>query len=342
MKPIRLAIADDSSFVRKVLARMLAEERRIDVVGLAASGEELLARLAEWRPDVITLDLAMPGIGGLLTLDAIVAQTSIPVLILSTHAGRGAPQTLEALHRGAVDFVDKQQYSLVDFRALRDVLIERILAVGAAGAGPRPAAPPLAAQTLPPRSGAVELVVVGASTGGPPAIEAILEAIGADLPVPLVIAQHMPAGFTRAFADRLNARLPIEVREARGGDVLRANCVLVAPAGAHTRIVVDQVGLRRVAVSTEPIRPSSPSVDELFESAAETVGAGVLGVLLTGMGRDGASGLREIVVQGGTALIQDRQSSVVWGMPGAAAALGFPHQLASLAAIGPRLRELWG
>lgn len=318
---------------------MLRDEPRIVVVGLAASGEELLAHLDEWQPDVITLDLAMPGIGGLGTLDSIVARRPTPVIILSTHAGHGAPQTLEALHRGAADFVDKQQYSLIDFRSLRDVLVERILAVTAA----IQAAVPVRQVRATPRHKpeALELIVLGTSTGGPPAVERILTDLGANLPVPLIVAQHMPEGFTRAFADRLNARLPLEVREARSGEPLTAGRVLIAPAGQHLRVVRGDATLE-VALDAEPRdAPNHPSVDELFRSAAAAVGPAAVGVLLTGMGRDGALGLQELARRGALALIQDRPSSVVWGMPGAAVALGFPHELLPLEQIGSRLRQLW-
>lgn len=341
MKPIRLAVADDSTFVRMAIARMLRDEPRIEVVGLAASGEELLAHLDNWRPDAITLDLAMPGIGGLGALMRILARGPMPVLILSTHAGRGAPQTLEALHLGAADFVDKQQYSLVDFRSLKEVLTERILAIVAKA---EPAAPVKSTMRVGTgTSGAVNLVVLGASTGGPPAVERILVDLGDDLPVPLIVAQHMPEGFTRAFADRLNARLPLAVGEARDGEVLQAGRVLIAPAGQHLRVVVRREdGARVVVLDVEPRDAANrPSVDELFRSSAEVAGSGAVGVLLTGMGRDGAEGLRELVRRGGLALVQDRATSVVWGMPGAAVGLGITHEEVALGAIGARLRALW-
>jgi two-component system chemotaxis response regulator CheB len=271
----------------------------------------------------------------------ILARGPMPVLILSTHAGRGAPQTLEALHLGAADFVDKQQYSLVDFRSLKEVLTERILAIVAKAEPVVPAKPPRRPVTA--AAGAVSLVVLGASTGGPPAVERILVDLGEDLPVPLIVAQHMPEGFTRAFADRLNARLPLAVGEARDGEVLQPGRVLIAPAGQHLR-----VGPRRedgawaVVLDVEPREAANrPSVDELFRSAAHLAGRGAVGVVLTGMGRDGAEGLREVVGQGGLALVQDRATSVVWGMPGAAVGLGIVHEEHPLGAIGGRLRALW-
>jgi two-component system chemotaxis response regulator CheB len=224
---IRVAVADDSSFIRRALARILSEENGIQLVGTAVSGEELLDHLGRWRPDAIILDLSMPGMGGLPTLDRIMATRPTPVIILSTHSKRDAPQTIEALHRGAMDFVDKQEYSLVDFDALRGVLLEKLRQVtGMVGDEPddeplphgpyaepgRPAGTgSLAAQM---GTGEIQVVLLGASTGGPPAIERILKDLGPSINVPVAVVQHMPAGFTRAFAERLNAYLPLQVSEA--------------------------------------------------------------------------------------------------------------------------------
>ena len=226
---IRVAVADDSSFIRRALARILSEENGIQLVGTAVSGEELLDHLERWRPDAIILDLSMPGMGGLPTLDRIMATWPTPVIILSTHSKRDAPQTIEALHRGAMDFVDKQEYSLVDFDALRGVLLEKLRQVtgmvgdepddgslppiptsfpephrapgvpaGQTGAGP-------ASLVSPASPAEIKIALLGASTGGPPAIERILRDLGASISVPVAVVQHMPAGFTASLASRLDS-----------------------------------------------------------------------------------------------------------------------------------------
>lgn len=203
MKPVRLAIVDDARFIRDALRRLLATEPRIAVVGTAASGAELLRHLDAWSPDVVTLDLEMPELDGLETLDRLMADRPLPVVILSTRSGAGAPQTIEALARGAVDFIDKEAYSLVDFEALRSVLVQKILTVarpqetgrGAVPAGEGPGAIP---------NQRFDLVVIGASTGGPRAVETVLGDLGHSVPVPIVVVQHMPPGFTEAFAARLD------------------------------------------------------------------------------------------------------------------------------------------
>ena len=337
--PLRLAVVDDSAFVRKAIERMLAGEPRIAVVGTAASGEELLANLERWAPDVITLDLSMPGIGGLVTLDRVMALRPTAVIILSTHAGRGAPQTIEALHRGAADFIDKQQYSLLDFGALREVLAEKVLAVtgqGGSSHGRRAAAAPALAEP----AGRYEALLIGASTGGPPAIERVLTDLGPDCHVPVLVVQHMPQGFTRAFAERLNTHLPLEVREADAEMPALPGRVFIAPGGRHLRLGRDGERL----VCTLSAKPDGvahrPSVDELFLSALDALGARCAAVLLTGMGRDGAEGMRQLARAGAFTVAQDEASSVVFGMPGAAVALQAAREVLPLARIGGRLREV--
>ncbi|MDX1630900.1 MAG: chemotaxis-specific protein-glutamate methyltransferase CheB [Thermoanaerobaculia bacterium] len=352
MRPIRLAVVDDSSFVRKALERMLRDENRVEVVGTAVSGEELLANLEDWDPDVITLDLSMPGIGGLVTLDRVMAIRPTPVIILSTHAGKGAPQTIEALHRGAADFIDKQRYSLLDFSALREVLVEKIVAVTRRQEGIEPGRRPktLPSEAGPPAESRVvemgevspfELLLIGASTGGPPAIERLLGDLGERCPVPVVIVQHMPVGFTRAFAERLNVHLPLEVHEVRDRDVLHSNRVYIAPAGHHVRVTRE--GGRLIGrLSLEPEDSTHrPSVDELFRSARESLGPRIAAVLLTGMGRDGAEGLAALAGAGAYTVAQQEASCVVYGMPRAAVSLGGAREILPLEEIGPRIRGLF-
>lgn len=355
MTDLRVAIADDSTFIRKAVARMLTQEPGVELVGSASCGEELLENLAFWRPDVVILDLSMPGMGGLPTLDGIMALRPVPVIILSTHSKKDAPQTIEALHRGAVDFIDKQQYSLVDFDALRHILLEKIrLAVGVAGPPPvlpaspaPPAAVPSPALPSPVSPVSREIVLIGASTGGPPAIEQILQDLGPAIPIPIVVAQHMPSGFTRAFAERLNAYLPLQVREAVDGEPLLPSTVYIAPGGIHLRIGRDgregrelHGGLRALLSRSPEGLLHRPSVDLLFFSGAEVTMHRTLALLLTGMGHDGAEGMVRLVGAGAYTLAQDEETSVVWGMPRAALTAGGVCEILPLAGIGARLREL--
>ena len=348
MKRIRLAVVDDSSFVRKALARMMEDHPQVTVVGSAACGEELLDNLERWRPDVVTLDLTMPGLGGLATLDRIMARHPLPVIILSTHSAQDAPLTIEALHRGAVDFVDKQRYSMLDFKGLRTALVEKIVQVASRCSEQ---APPRrdrsGAQEKAPASewarggeGPFSVLLIGASTGGPPAIQRVLQDLGPSLPVPAAVVQHMSAGFTKAFADRLDAQLPFPVREAVHGHPFERGTVHIAPSGTHLRL--GREGARVITLLTDQPEgvPHRPSVDVLFDSGAVVYGPFSLAVLLTGMGKDGARGLARLAFQGAHTLSQDESSCVVYGMPKAAAEIGAVKEELPLEAIGPRVADL--
>jgi two-component system chemotaxis response regulator CheB len=344
MSAVRVAIVDDALFIREGLRRLLGDERAIEVVGAAASGEELLAQLEAWAPDVITLDLHMPGMGGLATLDRLMARRPVPVIILSTHSGAGAPLTVEALGRGAADFIDKEAYSLVDFEALRAVLVEKILHVTGQPPDATPNRTPMAARTEwvrgPGTVGRFQLVVIGASTGGPRAVEQLLLELGADVPVPIVVAQHMPPGFTAAFAERLNRNLPLRVVEGAEASRLAAGVAYIAPAGRHTRLLRGPDGPTLTLVDHVPGAANFPSVDELFGSAAAVGGAACVAVLLTGMGRDGALGMAQLWRAGAHTIAQDEGSCVVYGMPRAAVEAGAAREVLPLHAIGSRVRDL--
>jgi two-component system chemotaxis response regulator CheB len=337
-----VAIVDDSLFVREALRRLLGDHDRLAVAGAAASGEELVANLERWRPDVVTLDLAMPGWGGLETLDRLRALWPVPVIVLSTHSGAGAALAVEALQRGAVDVLDKEAYSLVDFDALRGVLVERILAVAGArvravAAVPAPAAPGGGAPPEP--AGRIAAVRVGASTGGPPAVERVLRGMGAEVPAPVLVVQHMPRGFTRAFAERLDGVLPLRVREAEDGMRLEPGHVYVAPAGRDLTIAPSAEG-RRAQLADAPVGALyAPSVDALFGSA-RPLGEAVVAALLTGMGRDGAEGMAALRAAGGHTIAQDEGTCVVYGMPRAAVESGAAAEVLPLERIGARIGDL--
>jgi two-component system chemotaxis response regulator CheB len=338
VSPVRVAVADDSPFIRKVLARMLEEQADLDLVGTAARGEELLDHLDEWCADLIILDLAMPGIGGLATLDEIMLRRPTPVLILSENLRGGAQLAVEALHRGAVDVVDKRGLSLVDFEALRKSLVGRIRQLASGELHVLPPEEP-AGPAAPPRQPASPpaLLLLGASTGGPPAIERVLRDLGLQPHVPTIVAQHMPAGFTRAFAARLAAHLALDVREAADG-LLQAGHVYVAPGGFHTAVERRRNRFfAHLAATTDRVQPS---VDHLFTSAAEAAGQHAVAVLLTGMGEDGARGMAALARTGAYTIAQDEATSVVFGMPRAAILAGAVRETLPLSQIGGRLREL--
>jgi two-component system, chemotaxis family, protein-glutamate methylesterase/glutaminase len=338
---IRVFVVDDSTFARRSIARVLGADPGIKVVGEAASGTEALVRVPAASPDVVTLDLAMPGMDGLATLRGLLARDpALRVLMLSMHTREGAEATLEALAAGAVDFVDKSRFGMMEFDGLGRELRERIKALatvrwgdglgraanGATGSTRRPGESAAGPSVRPP----MDLCVLGASTGGPAAIQYVLEALPAAFPLPLAIVQHMPPGFTGPFARRLDQRCRLRVREAEDGDRLEPGRVLIAPAGLHLRVN----GNLAVTLSSEPAQARHvPSVDVLMLSAARARPGRVLGVLLTGMGDDGADGMATIHAQGGITLAESEASCVVYGMPRAAWERGAVTRLLPLPAL---------
>jgi two-component system chemotaxis response regulator CheB len=270
-----------------------------------------------------------------------------PVIILSSLAQETAPLTIEALHRGAVDFIDKQRYSLVDFRSLSEVLLEKILQIVPAAKdvdreveASVPTAPVASPRRQPTVTSDFDALLIGASTGGPLAIQTVLEALGETFHPPVVIVQHMPSGFTTAFAERLNSHLPFSVREASSGDRLMPYTTYLAPGGRHLSLAKSNDNLTVFLSQADDASLHCPSVDRLFSSAAEVLGPRALAVLLTGMGRDGADGLAFLADRGAYTVAQDEATSIVFGMPRAAIEQGAVREVLPLQQIGPRISEL--
>jgi two-component system chemotaxis response regulator CheB len=325
VRPIRVLVVDDSAFVRQALARMLGSEPDLEVVGFAGDGREGVEKARVLQPDVVTLDIQMPRMGGLEALEQIMLESPVPVLLLSSLTREGGDVTLRGLELGAMDFVDKSsvqgQMNLLGLaeelrakiRALAGVPRERIV---------RPPAELRPASAAPHKRGA-DVVVIGTSTGGPPALQAIIPRLPANLSSAILVVQHMPVGFTRSLADRLAARSALRVREAEDGEVIRPGHVLIAPAGRHLKVRKRGGGPARVWLDEEPRSAlHRPSVDVLMTSAARAYGRRVLGVVLTGMGSDGVEGLRAIRSSGGRTLAESEETCVIYGMPKAAVEAG--------------------
>ncbi len=326
MPPIRVLVVDDAVVVRRMVANVLAKDPDIDVVGVAANGSIALAKLPIVNPDVVTLDVEMPGMDGLETLAKIrETHKTLPVIMFSTLTERGAAATLDALALGANDYVAKPANVgsvTVAIQRIRENLIPRIKVWGRRQPSyvSAPAAP-LKPETVsrspaPAQQNRIAAVTIGVSTGGPNVLSNLIPELPADFPVPVVIVQHMPPVFTKLFADRLNAISKVTVHEGKDGDTLDAGGVWLAAGGVHTTVerrVLDTV----LRTNTDPPENSCrPAVDQLFRSAARRWGQEVLAVVLTGMGRDGTNGSQCIREAGGTVLAQDEATSVVWGMPG--------------------------
>lgn len=333
---IRVFLVDDSAFVRRALTRVLAVEPEFQVVGEAASGTEALARITAADPDIVTLDVVMPGMDGLQLLPALLRwKPSLKVLMISAQTRDGADATVAALAGGAVDFIDKTTFNVMDLEYLRREVVDRMRAVAPArsnGRAPAPPAPP-PSPASPDLSGC-DLCVIGASTGGPAAVQRILQALPAIFPLPIVVVQHMPVGFTRPFAQRLASLSRVRVAEAEDGMRLSAGSAMIAPAGSHLRVSPNLA----VVLTPEPSDAKHiPSVDVTMRSAARSRPGRVLGILLTGMGEDGADGMATIRAGGGVTIAESESSCVVYGMPRAAVLRGAASWVLSLEAIAELL-----
>jgi two-component system, chemotaxis family, protein-glutamate methylesterase/glutaminase len=322
---IRVLLVDDSPFIRRAVERMLESLDGVRVVGVAADGRQGVEETQRLQPDVVILDIVMPELNGLEAIQQIMETTPTPILVLSTETRPGADVTLKALELGAVDFVSKTQAGTrMDIYDLAPVLREKVLAV--AGSRVRPAletepataAKPKTAAAGRPRAAAKRVLVVGTSTGGPRALTALLSGLPADFPGGILLAQHMPPGFTSTLAQRLDRRSLLTVREARDGDLVEAGVVLLGVGGRQFWVERDDDRIiARVTTGAEG-RVHRPSVDLLFTSAAEALGDQVVAVVLTGMGQDGAAGLAAVRAVGGGTLVESEESAVIFGMPRAA------------------------
>ncbi len=324
----RVLIVDDSAFVRKAVARMLREAADIEVVGTASDGEEGLAMAHDLRPDVVTLDIKMPKLGGLGTLERLMAERPVAVLLLSSLTQEGAEVTLRALELGAMDFVDKSSVEPMSMLSLTKELVEKVRALGHARVKGRRRGKGRRAATA--TEAAAEVVVIAASTGGPSSLQSLVSGLPAGLRATILVVQHIPRGFTHSLAERLDARSAIPVREAADGDLIEPGRVFIAPAGIHTRL--RRRGARvRIVLDEEPRDAlHRPSADVLMASAASAFGPRTVGVVLTGMGSDGTEGLRAIQAAGGHTLAESEETCVIYGMPKSAVAAGVVSRIVPL------------
>jgi len=351
---IRVLIVDDSALVRSLLTQMLSAAADIEVVGVAADAHAAREKIKQLNPDVLTLDVEMPRMDGITFLRNLMRLRPMAVVMVSSLTERGADVTLDALALGAVDYLSKPKFDLAaTFTDYRDELIEKVrtaarVSVRALDPNRIPGAPlpaHSAAAVLPRSSGSRPLrtteriIAIGASTGGTEAIKEVLTRLPPDSPG-VVIAQHIPKAFSGPFARRLNDHCAVSVCEAEDGQHILAGHVYIAPGDRHLLVARD--GTRYVCRldAGVPVNRHKPSVDVLFRSVAQNGGCNAIGVLLTGMGKDGARGLKEMLEAGSRTIAQDEPSSVVWGMPGEAVALGAAQHVLPLDQIAAKVRTL--
>jgi two-component system chemotaxis response regulator CheB len=339
----RILLVDDSSVVRRVLTDVISSDPQLEVAGTASNGKIALERIAQLKPDLVVLDIEMPEMDGLATLAALRKKyTRLPVIMFSTLTHRGASATLDALTLGADDYVPKERNSLGLAAAIDDLrhdLLPKIHALcgrDLVREQRQPKAEHKVSGPPPPRlpEHRIDLVVIGVSTGGPDALCKVLPGLPRDLPVPLVMVQHMPPVFTKLLAERLASKSLIPVKEAQGGEKLEPGTIWLAPGGKHLLINSSAQGMfLRTDETLPPRNYCRPSVDVLFESAVKITGGRTLGVILTGMGSDGLDSCEQIRKSGGQVVIQDQATSVVWGMPGAVARAGLADAVKPLTEV---------
>ena len=346
-KPATVLVVDDSAFMRKLIAEMVESNRAFRVVGTAADGIEALQKVRSLNPDIVTLDIEMPRFNGLQALEQIMAEMPRPVVMLSAAGSDlGNEMTLRALERGALEFVRKPSGPVsIDLSIVRAQLMSALEAARAMNMGgmriPAPGAP--AGDNEPAKKSpdaATKVIAIASSTGGPRALAEIIPHLPENLGAAVVVVQHMPSEFTKLLAERLRAMSPLWVAEAMDGKLLRENRVYVAPGGHHMTLTGES-GNASIRLDQSPTMWGvRPAADRLFFSVASTFGRAAIGVVLTGMGRDGAEGLRRIREAGGRGIVQDRESSIIYGMPQAALAAAGADNVVTLSEIAPLIGVL--
>ena len=355
MPKIRVLVVDDAVVVRQLITKILSQDSDLEVVGVAANGRIALAKIPQVNPDLVILDIEMPEMDGLETLKAIrKTYPVLPVIMFSAVTERGAAATLDALALGAMDYVTKPAHTSREaaVQYIQEQLPPKIKALCPNRVDQSmPSVKPLTTQTSPPLKRSIgdsltaadramdrqtrdrnriDIIAIGVSTGGPNALTHLLSAFPADLPVPIVIAQHMPPLFTQRLAERLASQCQIPVREGVTGDILKPGQAWLAPGNFHMGVERHHTLVQIRTHQAPPENSCRPAVDVLFRSAAKLYGPGVLGIVLTGMGQDGLHGCQCIHEAGGQILVQDEATSVVWGMPGIVANAGLADRVMPL------------
>ena len=344
--PRRVLVVDDSAFMRRMTSQIIDASGEFIVAGTARNGYEALKQVHALEPDIVTLDVDMPELDGLSALGYIMSETPRPVVMLSAGTtASGQTATLRALELGAVDFVLKPSGSIsLDLPVISARLLEALRAAAAANpAGLRMLARPASTdgnERLAIASSATNVVVIASSTGGPRALAAIVPHLPRTLPAAVLVVQHMPPGFTKSLAQRLDLVSPIRVDEAQDGESVMHGRVYVAPGGWHMTVRDDGGGPTIALEQTPSMWGVRPAADLLFRSAAELFGPATVAVVLTGMGRDGADGTRAVRVAGGRAIVQDRETATMFGMPQAALSLAGADRVAPLGEISAAIAEL--
>lgn len=348
---IKVLVADDSAFMRKTLSDLFLADKEFDVVDTARNGADAIEKIKKLKPDLVTMDINMPVMDGLTALEIIMKKHPLPVVMISSLTKDGADATIKALSLGAVDFIEKVAGPISSIKGIQNIILEKCKAAAVANLSykwinkPMPSISKIIAPekniSLSPIvfKGSNKIIAIGTSTGGPRALQQIITQLPSELPCGVVIVQHMPAGFTKSLADRLNSLSKIEVKEAENNDIIKAGYVYIAPGNYHMT-VEEQNGAMIIKLNQNPpLASHRPAVDCLFESVAK-FGHKVIAVVLTGMGCDGAQGMKYIKQTGGYSIAEDKSTAVVYGMPKAVADLGLVDRVLPVDAIAAELVQL--
>jgi two-component system chemotaxis response regulator CheB len=346
----RILIVDDSSFMRMAIRSVLSKEPSFDVVGTAADGMEGVEKAIALKPDIITMDVEMPRMDGIAALKQIMVKAPTKVIMVSTLTNEGAKSTFEALDSGAIDYIPKNVTDSSDaqnifrqelLRKIKEAIASNIRRSPAATSSViRPATPSISAPQRPTSSKfsgkKIQYVGIGASTGGPVALQEVLSRIPVNFPYGIMVGIHMPKAFTGPYADRLNAKCSMTIREAVDGDILKPGLALVAPGGMHTTLIRQgsHIVVKILPTSSYPQYVYIPSVDLMLSSMAESTNGAMLGVILTGMGSDGFKGMQLLKQKGGVTIAQDEATSTIYGMPKACVDGGVADEVLPLGQIG--------
>lgn len=337
---IRVLVVEDSFLMRKIITDIINSDPKLEVAAEARDGKEALEKIFALHPDVVTLDINLPVTDGLRVLTEVMKKQPTRVIMLSAYSRAGTSATISALELGAVDFIAKPSGEIsLDLPKLRDEIIAKIKLAARIELNKVTGEPPATAFEELVSQDIRKVVVVGASTGGPRAVLQVMQHIPEGLPATFLIVQHMPEGFTLSFAERISWQSHLKVKEAEEADVVTADKAFIAPSGYH--MVLENKDSRvRIRLSSDPlVNFVRPSVDVTMISAVEVFGKNVLGVVLTGMGKDGLAGARKIKEKGGSVIVQDEQTSVVWGMPKMVYKAGLADKVLALSDIPKAIIE---
>lgn len=341
---IKVLVVDDSAFMRKVLSDLFAAEPDFTVIDIARNGKDAIDKVKRLKPDVVTMDVEMPILDGISALETIMREAPTPVVMVSSLTRAGAEATIKALGKGAVDFVAKTAGPISSIEQIRGEIIEKCRAAARVNVKPlvRPELPrtPVPDYQPPVRAAGFsqdQIVAIGTSTGGPRALQEILTRLPGNLPCPVVIVQHMPPGFTKSLADRLNSLSALAIKEAEENDVLAPGLAVIAPGDYH--MTLERQGDKtHIRLNKEPaIGGHRPSVDPMMESVARIYGNRATGIILTGMGHDGSKGMKAIKQHNGYTIAEDQSTTVVFGMPKSAIELGIIDKVVPLPGIATEI-----